>query len=494
MLFKQIIFGAAFLSHGLVAAIDDVKLAGRNRSASSGLRRKRGRRRNGSTIHTDTLGINAKKINSKEIVMDDEDVTFWTRLLQGSMPSPIVPGGPSPIGTPSPTRRPTPRPTPDPTRRPTPNPTPNPTPKPVPGQTPEPTRRPTPNPTPRPTPNPTPNPTRNPTPAPTTASPTPAPIIAKCGLTADERRSQIVDALSVISFPDLFQDSSSPQSKALEWILDEDSAKLCPDDADNEDDTNLVQRYVMAVFYYSTDGDEWKECNAPADFNSQASIATANAACKLTTVNATTIFPNDVRGTNAWLSPASECTWGGLSCYSPNSENNAYKINVVEFENNGLGGTLPPEMEQLTALRFFALERGTMTGAIPDSYKNLKSLLLLDFDFNRLSGPLPDALWELTNLRQLDLNDNQFTGELSGDIGKLRALRFFQIDNNNLEGEIPAGLGDVPNFSLIGLSGNDFTGAMPQNVCDLRPSPLQTLVVNCDVECEIPQCCTSCVP
>ena len=47
---------------------------------------------------------------------------------------------------------------------------------------------------------------------------------------------------------------------------------------------------------------------------------------------------------------------------------------------------------------------------------------------------------------------------------------------------------------LIGLSGNNFEGAMPQNVCDLRPSPLQTLVVDCDIDCAIPQCCTSCVP
>ena len=35
---------------------------------------------------------------------------------------------------------------------------------------------------------------------------------------------------------------------------------------------------------------------------------------------------------------------------------------------------------------------------------------------------------------------------------------------------------------------------MPEEVCDLRPSPLQALVVDCSVECEIPECCTSCVP
>jgi hypothetical protein len=52
----------------------------------------------------------------------------------------------------------------------------------------------------------------------------------------------------------------------------------------------------------------------------------------------------------------------------------------------------------------------------------------------------------------------------------------------------------ITRLGLIGLSGNNFEGAMPQNVCDLRPSPLQTLVIDCDIECAIPECCTSCVP
>jgi len=119
----------------------------------------------------------------------------------------------------------------------------------------------------------------------------------------------------------------------------------------------------------------------------------------------------------------------------------------VEFENNDLRGTLPTEMEVLSKMRFFALERGGLSGPIPSSYGNLKSLLLMDFDFNQLDGTLPRQLWQLTNLRQLDLNDNNFDGELSGDIGKLKQLRFFQIDNNQLEGAIPRALGDIPNFS-----------------------------------------------
>lgn len=48
----------------------------------------------------------------------------------------------------------------------------------------------------------------------------------------------------------------SPQGRALDWITNEDEAQLCPDSP------NLTQRYIMAVFYYSTDGDKWDECSA----------------------------------------------------------------------------------------------------------------------------------------------------------------------------------------------------------------------------------------
>lgn len=138
--------------------------------------------------------------------------------------------------------------------------------------------------------------------SPTVKKATPSPVNS-CGLTPTERREQIEENLSPVSSV-LSNQIPTPQRSALNWIIDDDGAQLCPDD------DSLVQRYTLAVFYYSTNGDNWRECNAPSNFDSQASIAAANSACTLTTVNATTIFPNDVRGTNAWLTSESECTWG----------------------------------------------------------------------------------------------------------------------------------------------------------------------------------------
>lgn len=260
-----------------------------------------------------------------------------------------------------------------------------------------------------------------------------------CGLTPSERELQIKDNLSGISFPESFDQANTPQAKALNWIIADDVSQLCPEDA------SLVQRYTLAVFYFATNGDNWNECSAPEEYD-PAIIDLANIECNLTTTNATDLFPTDIRGTNAWLTPESECLWGGVSCYAENTAN-AFKVNVIEMESNGLSGTLPEEMQELTLIRFFALERGEMSGTIPSSFGNLQSLLLMDFDYNELTGTLPDSLWKLVSLRQLDLNDNNLSGTLSEDIGLLTELRFIQVDNNNMIGTIPISLGDIPNIS-----------------------------------------------
>jgi hypothetical protein len=92
----------------------------------------------------------------------------------------------------------------------------------------------------------------------------------------------------------------TPQHSASNWLINEDTRYICPDDP------SLVQRYTLAVVYYSTNGNRWTQCNAPNDFADPASIAAANANCALEP------FPGT--GSDAWLTPDSECRWGGVVC------------------------------------------------------------------------------------------------------------------------------------------------------------------------------------
>lgn len=93
---------------------------------------------------------------------------------------------------------------------------------------------------------------------------------------------------------------NTPQNQAFTWISELDTRKVCPGD------DMLVQRYTLAVFYYSTFGNRWVQCAAPSDFDDENAIAEANANCLLT------VIPGS--GTDAWLTPSDECQWAGAVC------------------------------------------------------------------------------------------------------------------------------------------------------------------------------------
>ena len=266
--------------------------------------------------------------------------------------------------TKKPTKRPTKKPTKKPTKRPSPGPTPEPTPEPTPG--------PTPNPTPEPTSSPTACNTRswyynqvkdictngndyvegdtyssaikcckaesfssgqyesclktkydicceqeNPTwiwnpvnkyssEDPTTSSPTETFI---CDLTPVDRAEQYRQLALSVTDRSTLANPSSPQARALRWLIEEDQLKppICPDDRA----CRAMRRYIMASFYFTSDGGDWDQCNAPAKHTPEA-ITVANDQY----LRAVTPFPvNNPRigdkSTDAWLTPVNECQWGG---------------------------------------------------------------------------------------------------------------------------------------------------------------------------------------
>lgn len=100
---------------------------------------------------------------------------------------------------------------------------------------------------------------------PTTDTPAPTP------LDPDVREEAIMDLLGPIS-PDL-DDPSTPAGEAAEWILNGDPAMPDP----FRDPDAVVDRFVLATFYYSTGGEQW-------------------------------------RNNDAWLSEEDACDWFGVRC------------------------------------------------------------------------------------------------------------------------------------------------------------------------------------
>ena len=228
------------------------------------------------------------------------------------------------------------------------------------------------------------------------------------GLTESARRDLIRPMLAEISSSIDLVNSNSPQFQAMEWILSIDT--VCPSD------DNLTQRYILAVFYYATEGNKWSQCSALPD-----------KPCE----------NNDAR----FLSNASECLWFHVTC---NLEQQVFAISLCD---NNLEGTIPPEIGFLENLQQIDLDQNKIGGRIPTSIGNLGSLLSIDLDSNKMTGPLPEALFYLSNLTEIDLDRNNFTGTLNTNIGNLTNLNFVQLNDNRLSGQIPSSIG---NLSTLG--------------------------------------------
>jgi hypothetical protein len=113
-----------------------------------------------------------------------------------------------------------------------------------------------------------------------------------CGITQDERRRLIVQQVSdsMGRHVDVLSNETSPQARALEWLLNERQGKTCPG-------KKLVQRWILATFYFSTHGEEWFQCRSLDDGPTDQ--------CGL---------ESPFVGKDRFLSEVNECVWAGITC------------------------------------------------------------------------------------------------------------------------------------------------------------------------------------
>ena len=104
-----------------------------------------------------------------------------------------------------------------------------------------------------------------------------------------------------MSSPLALLNPETPQFNAFFWLIRMDEAQVCP-----EEPLHVIQRYVLALLYYSTSGDEWNECNA-----------------------ATSIDPAPCAFVR-WLDGANVCSWFGVSC-DPSGSGEIRSIRVRKF-------------------------------------------------------------------------------------------------------------------------------------------------------------------
>ena len=137
------------------------------------------------------------------------------------------------------------------------------------------------------------------------------------------------------------------------------------------------------------------------------------------------------------------------------------KVVVLDLPRNGLSGTIPAEVGNLTHLQQLNLGGNRLIGAIPAELGNLTGLRKLYLYSNELSGTIPAELGNLTGLQGLSLQDNQLTGTIPVELGNLTKLQELSLWGNELSGEIPAALGRLAHLQGLRLSGNKLSGTIP---------------------------------
>jgi len=282
----------------------------------------------------------------------------------------------------------------------------------------------------------------------TTKSPT-----SLCNISENNRVARATEVIKSISETSSFLNKNSSQSIALDWVIEKDTARICPDDP------RLIQRYTLAVLYFSMDGDNWTSCGRLSD------------SC------------NGVH----FLSAEDECKWIGLDC------NGEKELTQIHLDEKGLIGMIPSELSVLSSLEILDLDENQLYGSIPSSLGLLRKLQVLDLDKNIMTGTLPESLYDMKELKVLDLNNNRFSGTISPKIGDFQQLEFVQLQNNFFLGVVPKTLKHLENIKILTLNGNLLVGEIPEEICSRINTTIRELWADCGLRQAIScSCCTRC--
>jgi hypothetical protein len=156
------------------------------------------------------------------------------------------------------------------------------------------------------------------------------PTITTCpGISEQERISQILAILDAVADPDDIRDNTTPQGLATTWIIAQDGFDVCPDYP------KLVQRWTLAVMYFSTNGNAWFQCSARPG---------ATDACG---------SESPFEGKQRFLSSGSECEWAGITCIDGCVTEVVYgKLHSLIYKKHFNGKFLPSSMATFRGQQF----------------------------------------------------------------------------------------------------------------------------------------------
>jgi len=272
-----------------------------------------------------------------------------------------------------------------------------------------------------------------------------------------ERLKQTVGFLDDYSYSsaEALKDPTSAQFMAAAWISDYDLIQYpVPTVASTGMDiAQFIERYVMAVFFYSTGG--------PKDWTDRHKFMSEEHLC-------------------AWFTSKNlndgEVVAIGLSC------DNDLRVEEILMPKNKLVGSLPTEMGHLEKMHFLDLKDNQLEGSIPDELERWTSMEFFDVRRNGLAGPIPNWIgqnWK--SLKELALAQNFFSGTIPASMEGLHELRTLSLSDNEIEDSISKLYG-LTQLEYLYLDDNMFTGNVDSFTMRDFDDLVQFDISACDLE------------
>ncbi|XP_017225911.1 leucine-rich repeat receptor protein kinase HPCA1 [Daucus carota subsp. sativus] len=158
----------------------------------------------------------------------------------------------------------------------------------------------------------------------------------------------------------------------------------------------------------------------------------------------------------------------GFSGTIPTELGNLTQLYFLDLSSNSFTGVIPPSLGSLSKLYWLGLANNKFTGSIPVStlakpgMDSLKKAKHFNLNNNQLSGPIPDTLFssEMALIHVL-FDGNQFTGSIPETIGLVQTLEVLRLDRNALSGKVPSNIMNLVNVVELNLANNKLSGPLP---------------------------------
>ncbi|XP_010315276.1 receptor protein kinase TMK1-like isoform X2 [Solanum lycopersicum] len=171
-----------------------------------------------------------------------------------------------------------------------------------------------------------------------------------------------------------------------------------------------------------------------------------------------------------WNDP-DPCKWDKVQCSKDG------RVIRIQVGDQGLKGTLPSNINTLTELQVFEVQRNTFTGPLP-SFSGLNSLQTILLNGNGFTS-IPNEFFQgMTNLQSVYLDSNPFSSwTVPESLKSATALQIFSAYSANITGKIPDLFGGNTFSSLttLHLSFNNLEGPLPSS---FSGSSIQSLWLN----------------